>query len=158
MSQVKSVFLLLVRLVVGGVLIYSGFSKAVGPSAEFAGALAAYRVLPIHWVLPVAMIWPWLELLAGTYLFFGYFTRFFAAIASACFAVFIGVLGSAILRGIDPGSCGCFGTMLTFSTRQAVSLDAVLLFLSLWTTMSTQFPPPLSIDAWIDKPFTKVEV
>src|SRR5258708_930751 len=71
---------LLARVLVGGVLIYSGFSKAIAPSAEFAAALAAYRVLPTGVIPMMAQIWPWLELLVGTYVFFGYMTRLFAGV------------------------------------------------------------------------------
>ena len=34
------------RLIVGGVLIYAGFMKAIGPSAEFVAIVAASRAVP----------------------------------------------------------------------------------------------------------------
>lgn len=142
---------LLARAACGGVLIYAGFSKAVGPSAEFAGALAAYRILPAAWVTPVAAIWPWLELFVGTYLFFGYFTRLSAVAALGLYATFVGTLASTLARGIDLSSCGCFGIGLTVSPSHTLILDAFLLILSAGLIAPSREPLPLSVDAWIQR-------
>jgi uncharacterized membrane protein YphA (DoxX/SURF4 family) len=146
----KDVVILLLRLGVGAVLIYSGASKAVAPSAEFAAALEAYKLLPVSVIPVIAMTWPWLELLVGTYLFFGYFTRLFAKVAAGLFCVFLIVLGSAIARGINPGSCGCFGAGLSFSIHQTALLDSVLLVASLIVSFFTPLSPRFSADRWIN--------
>jgi uncharacterized membrane protein YphA (DoxX/SURF4 family) len=140
---------LIARLAVGGVLIYSGASKAVSPTAEFAAALTAYKILPHGIVNSVAMTWPWAELLVGTYVFFGFYTRLFAATAVAMFGVFLTVLVSAMLRGIDPGSCGCFGIGLTMSIHKTAAMDSVLLILSFLLFRLARKTLPASIDHWI---------
>ena len=63
--------------------LFRSVQSTIAPSAEFAAALAAYHVLPSGVIPTVTLLWPWLELLVGTYVFFGYFTRLFAAAAAA---------------------------------------------------------------------------
>jgi uncharacterized membrane protein YphA (DoxX/SURF4 family) len=144
-----SVVTLILRLVVGTVLCYAGFSKAIGPTAEFAAALAAYKLLPTSIIPTIAMIWPWAELLTGTYLLFGFETRLFAAIAAGMFAIFSAVLGTTLARGIDPGSCGCFGISTRLSVHQTFGLDLLLLCLALALTFTARKPSPYSADNWI---------
>jgi len=55
----KEMIVLIARLAVGGVLIYSGFSKAIAPGAEFAAAIAAYKILPSDLIPTLAMVWPY---------------------------------------------------------------------------------------------------
>jgi uncharacterized membrane protein YphA (DoxX/SURF4 family) len=136
------------RVVVGGVLIYSGFSKAVAPSAEFAAAMAAYHILPSSLLSPLAIAWPWLELLVGTYIFFGFYTRIFAGVATGMFVIFLAILGSALARHIDPGSCGCFGIGITLSIQKGLAFDSGLFVLSLLLSVLSSPPLPLSADRW----------
>jgi len=140
---------LIARLIVGGVLIYSGASKALGPTAEFAAAIAAYHIVPADWVSMIASVWPWLELLVGTYLFFGYFTQLAAMAAAGLFAVFLTVLISALARGIDPGSCGCFGMGISLGIRKMAALDATLLILSIISIIKYKSTLHFSADYWI---------
>ena len=51
--SVPTILTLLSRIVVGAVLLYSGFMKAVGPSAEFSAAISAYKILPPAFVGPL---------------------------------------------------------------------------------------------------------
>jgi len=147
----RQIFSLGARILIGGVLIYSGASKALVPGAEFAAVLATYRIFPAE-ILPIlAQIWPWVELLVGTYIFFGYFTSIFAALASAMFTIFLLVLGSALVRGIDLTSCGCFGVGLTLAPRTTLGLDLVLLVLSITLTRVNSPASPLSADSWINR-------
>ncbi|HLO25457.1 MAG TPA: MauE/DoxX family redox-associated membrane protein, partial [Geobacteraceae bacterium] len=53
-------FRIVIRLVLGGVFLYAGFTKIADPAA-FAGDIAAYRVLPYFGNYLAAAILPWLE-------------------------------------------------------------------------------------------------
>jgi hypothetical protein len=147
----RGVIGLVIRAIIGGVLIYSGASKAIAPSAEFAAALAAYQILPPASLSLIALVWPWLELFIGTYIFFGYYTLLFSGMAAGMFLVFLTVLGSAMLRRIDPGSCGCFGIGTSLSIHQTAFLDTGLLALSILLFILSRTPLFLSTDAWIQK-------
>ena len=133
------------RAAVGGVLLYAGFMKAAGPSAEFAAAIAAYKILPAALVTPFSIAIPYLEMWIGLFVLTGFYSRYASLAAAALFAVFMIVLGSALLRGIDLASCGCFGAD-TLSPRYTIVMDAVLLALSLASSKLNRFTPSWSLD------------
>lgn len=137
---------LALRLIIGGILFYAGFVKAVAPAAEFAAVIEAYRLLPASFATPLAKGFPWLEMWLGTFLIFGYSTRVMAKLSAMLFAIFLVVLGSALLRHIDLASCGCFGPE-TLSPRQTILLDAGLLVLSLTLARLSRKNQPYSIDS-----------
>ncbi|MFA5976051.1 MAG: MauE/DoxX family redox-associated membrane protein [Elusimicrobiota bacterium] len=134
-----TVLALLLRLLIGGVLCYAGFEKAIASSAEFAAVIQAYRLLPNALAIPLASSLPWLEMWIGTFLIFGYFTRRTAGLAAGLFAVLITAVGSTLLRHIDLASCGCFGSD-RLSPRWTILLDFSLLagsIVLIWLTRRT---------------------
>jgi uncharacterized membrane protein YphA (DoxX/SURF4 family) len=133
------------RFVIGGVLLYAGFSKAIGPQAEFAAAIEAYKLVPNTLLNPLAMIVPWIELAIGTYLVAGFAVRASAAAAAGLFSVFLFALISTLVRGIDLGSCGCFGAVL-LSPKQTIGIDIILLLSSITVVRLKPQRSILSID------------
>jgi len=133
------------RLLIGGVLLYAGFMKAVGPSAEFAAALDTYKLFPSHLLSPLATGMPFVEMWIGLFVFTGLFTRPAALAAALLYAAFVAIIASTFLRGIDLASCGCFGAE-TLSPRYTIVLDTALLALSLTAYRQTKLPPPFSLD------------
>src|SRR5450755_4331896 len=97
------------RALVGGILIYAGFMKAAGPAAEFAAAIAAYKIVPATLNAPMSMALPYIEMWVGLFVLFGLYTQEAALAASFLFSLFFVALAAALLRGIDLASCGCFG-------------------------------------------------
>jgi uncharacterized membrane protein YphA (DoxX/SURF4 family) len=97
------------RWAAGGILLAAGLSKVRMPAEEFAYIIESYRLIPFSMTLPLARVVPWLEIMAGASLLAGWLTRAGAAGALGLFMMFIGALGSALLRGIDLNNCGCFG-------------------------------------------------
>ncbi len=95
------------RLVLGGVLVYSGALK-LGHATDLASAIAGFRLLPGSIVAPLALILPYFEILIGAYLIIGLFTRIAATVAAAQFVVYAGAIAAAVVRHI-PAHCGCFG-------------------------------------------------
>ncbi len=148
--NLKQAIGLIARVVIGAVLIYAGFSKAVAPSAEFAASLANYKILPTPLLGTIAQLWPWIELFTGTYLIAGFYTRLFAGVAAGSFGIFLIVLGSAMARGLDLGSCGCFGAGIQLSPQKTALIDAILLILSLLLAYLAKGPSLFSVDAWAE--------
>jgi putative oxidoreductase len=98
--------LFLLRLGVGGTFLYASWPKIMDP-VQFAEMVAGYRLLPPELVGFVALILPWLELLAGVGMILGVLS-----LSSSCWIAFLSLLfllakSSAIVRGLDV-SCGCF--------------------------------------------------
>ena len=106
-SKYQSIITLIGRLILGGVLIAAGGLKAFEPS-EAAGAVAAYKILPINLAHIVGYAMPWLEIAIGVLLIIGLSARFAAVAATLVMLVFVGAIISVWARGllID---CGCFG-------------------------------------------------
>ena len=145
-----TIMVLALRAILGGVLLYAGFLKAAGPIAEFAAAIEAYKLLPSILISPLALALPYVEMGFGVYLFSGFLTRMSAVAAGAMFATYLAVLGSALARGIDLASCGCFGAD-TLSPRHTIVMDAVLLAISALLYKLSKEPTPYSLDAWLKK-------
>ena len=99
-------FLLTLRVGLGLVFIYAGFLKVRDPIA-FAGSVAAYKLLPYFLNYLVAATIPWVELICGTFLIIGYKVRASAGIVAAMNILFITLLASTLMRGLDI-DCGCF--------------------------------------------------
>ena len=134
------------RLIVGGVLVYAGFSKALTPAAEFAAALANYKLFPASALLPLAYAIPWVEIWTGLFLIAGLYTDAAAGLAAGLFLAFLGALGTAKLRHIDLASCGCFGAE-TFSPQTVIKMDAALFVVAALLVYFNRQPRGLTLDA-----------
>lgn len=139
------------RPLVGGVFMFSGFSKLVAAPQEFAYIIEAYQILPPDWSMPLALVLPWMELFLGAWVLIGYFRRPSAAILSGMLGVFIIALLKAHFWELDLGSCGCFGNMVHLKPWQASTLDTALLAFGVaiykdpagwWTADHWIDPPP----------------
>lgn len=96
-----------VRLFIGGLLIVAGALK-VGHFSDVAAAIAGFRLLPAPITAPLAVALPFIEIFLGAYLVIGLFTRLAGWLSCAAFALYAGVIASAVLRHL-PANCGCFG-------------------------------------------------
>jgi uncharacterized membrane protein YphA (DoxX/SURF4 family) len=105
-KKAKHYFLMFLRIALGLVFIYAGFLKIRDPIA-FAGSVAAYKLLPYFFNYLVAATIPWVEITCGIFLVIGYRVRAAAGITAAMNILFIVLLASTIVRGLDI-DCGCF--------------------------------------------------
>lgn len=120
-------FIILLRVVVGGVMVFAGWVKLFDMPG-LASEINNYRILPEAWINFFAIILPPIELIAGLFLIFGIWMGGALAVTTGLLAVFTIAVQSAIMRGLDI-ECGCFGT----SDAQKVGLqtlirDVLLLF------------------------------
>ena len=134
------------RLIVGGVLVYAGATKAAGPAEEFALIIANYDILPREMVLTAATFLPWVELFIGWSLVLGFRLRAAAAAAGALFVSFVFALIAVRAKGIELPNCGCFGDAIHFTPLQALLFDSVMGALS-WTAFRAG-SGPASLDSW----------
>lgn len=122
---------------------YAGFMKAVHPTAEFAAMISAYKLLPAQAVPVLALVLPYLEMWVGLFVMTGMFTRVGPAAAMGLFSVFLFALASALLRGIDLVSCGCFGAD-SLSPKTTLMMDRAAAVL--YPLRIHQYPQPLTLD------------
>lgn len=96
------------RLVLGGVFLAAGITKALDPGG-LAASIRTYELgLPEWFVSLSAFGLPYLEILLGLYLIAGLFTKVSAWTTNAIMLVFILALFQGAIRGLEI-DCGCFG-------------------------------------------------
>jgi uncharacterized membrane protein YphA (DoxX/SURF4 family) len=125
----KGALLLVFRLLVGGVFVYSGIVKALDP-LDFAQQVRNYRTVGQDLAFLVAVYLPWLEILAGAFLAAGVLKKASAALISLMLGGFIVLVAVTMVRGIDV-DCGCFGAFSRRADWRLLFEDAVLLAMSL---------------------------
>ncbi len=119
-----SAALALLRIALGGLLLWAGASK-IPDMASFAESVANYRIVPAPLVPAAAAAVVGIEIVAGVLLVAGRLARAASLVTALLLAVFTAALGIALLRGIDL-RCGCFGGEEA-ATWGTVARDVVLL-------------------------------
>lgn len=100
---------LIVRLIISGLFIYSGWVK-LWDLETFALGISGYQLLPTGWVIPLAYFLPWLEIWCGVALWITPpFRRSAWILITGMLLVFTVAKISALQRGLDI-SCGCTGS------------------------------------------------
>lgn len=99
-------FVLLLRLIVGGVFVYASFDKVQHPH-QFAMSVRAYQIVPVAVSGLFALSLAWSELIAGSLMILGVFTRKASAAVALLLVMFIAAVSIVLIKGmvID---CGCF--------------------------------------------------
>ncbi|MBI4064690.1 MAG: DoxX family protein [Elusimicrobia bacterium] len=142
--------LFIIRVVVGGIFLASGFFKLLEAPEDFAAAMEAYEILPPALIAIAARVVPWVELFAGGFLAAGCLTRWAAVICGGFSSVFFLLLAATKIRGISLAECGCFGKLGPhLEPWQTMILDAVLISFSAY--LIRQKETPLALDNWINR-------
>ena len=124
-----------VQFVLAAFFVVAGISKIADPPG-FAHEIHNYRLVPDVAVNAMALVLPWLEIVAGVALFLGIGARTAARILGILLAVFIVALSVNLARK-HPVDCGCFGTAKVQKTDEqrltdmkwAIARDVGLLLL-----------------------------
>jgi putative oxidoreductase len=95
-----------VQIALGLLFVAAALPKLVDPPS-FAHMIYNYRLAPGAFVNLMALVMPWLELLAGLALILGIWTRTSASLVGALLLVFIAAISLNLLRG-NAIDCGCF--------------------------------------------------
>ena len=138
---------LAMRLIVGGIFIFSSVSKLPNPNL-FVNEVRSYGLLPDVLAVAYGLALPWIELLIGCYLVLGLLSRYAALgtiLLSLSFAIanFVG-----ILRGYE--QCGsCFGESFPLRSPQALVIDFLLIAAALQVVLHKK--DLLSLDSWMLK-------
>jgi uncharacterized membrane protein YphA (DoxX/SURF4 family) len=144
--MMKPYFLMVLRLMVGGVFIWTGFQKLILHFENFLYVVQAYEIfgkdsreflyiavfnVSLGEMLEVMAAWtlPWIEFLAGVFLVVGLWIRRSAWTVGVLTLIFAMATGQALLRGLPIDECGCFGEGLTLPLRVTFLTDIGLLIL-----------------------------
>jgi putative oxidoreductase len=142
-SKIFRAIALLLRLALGGIFVYAGWTKLKDPWALFAMAIDSYQVLPAWAVEWLARTLPWIELLIGAMLIAGRWMRISTVATSLLLLVFFSLMVRAHVKGIEI-NCGCFGPGEAISWRTLLRDGAMLTAALLLTTVTWAFALPLA--------------
>lgn len=120
---------LLARLALGLIFIYASLDKILNPH-DFARVIHNYQLLPDSAVNLTAIVLPWLELILGSLLVFGFWLPGAVALANLLLLLFFVAMVSAMVRGLDI-HCGCFSTTAQGEPQLLWTLLRDLAFLAL---------------------------
>lgn len=137
------------RLLLGGIFVWSGYEK-LNHLEEFYRAAQAYKVLPVEITHFYSVLVPWLELLTGSYLLLGLFTRFSALITTGLYLSFLIAIGTVLANG-NAVDCGCFVGGKVEPVDWDLFIRDVGLFLGATYLLLTP-PSRFSLDNILDKP------
>ena len=94
------------RWFLGATFIYASYSKILAP-AVFAKIIYGYDLFPAMFINLLAIILPFVELIAGLALIIGFYPRSATLIINAMLLAFIISLSINVIRGHE-FDCGCF--------------------------------------------------
>ena len=96
------------RIGIGLVMLAAALGK-IGDPAAFSTQIHHFHLVPVAAENLLAVLLPWVELIAGLSLVLGAHARSGAWLSVAMMAVFTLAVTTAVARGLDI-ECGCFGT------------------------------------------------
>ena len=120
------------RWVLGLTFIYASYHKILAP-ADFAKIIYGYDLFPYAAINLIAIVLPFIELIAGLALILGIYPRSAVLIINGMLVAFIFVLAINVIRGHE-FDCGCFSTGETgiFSSAESTIVrDIIYLILGL---------------------------
>lgn len=100
---------LLLRICVGSFFVYASMSKIPYP-AQFAEAIANYRLVPYSVLNLGAVILPWLEFVCGLFLILGFMSRT-SIILIGLMLIMFDIMVLINMYWGAPISCGCYDTV-----------------------------------------------
>ncbi|MCK5405811.1 MAG: DoxX family membrane protein [Candidatus Krumholzibacteria bacterium] len=116
----NKVFIFALRIVLGGMFIYSSTHKIWSPE-EFAIAIRSYELLPVGLTNLFALLIAWSEALAGIMLILGVMTKKAAGAILLMLVMFTVAVLATMIKGLVI-DCGCFGA----DDNQSTSLPLVI--------------------------------
>lgn len=118
------------RWVLGLTFIYASIHKILSP-ADFARIVYGYGLFPEILINLIAIIIPFLELVAGFALIIGVYPRSAAIAINGLLAAFIAVLAINLIRGHE-FDCGCFSANQSgYSSSPEVTIARDIFYLAL---------------------------
>ncbi len=111
------------RLALGGLFVMAAYNKLFIPNGPqlFSTSIEAFKIFDPQTqgrlIQIGTFVMPWIELLAGLAVVLGVFTRAAALVLGSLLVFFIGLIASALLRGLNV-KCGCFGSFSPFCPEQ----------------------------------------
>ncbi|MCG8471751.1 MAG: DoxX family membrane protein [Desulfobacterales bacterium] len=121
------------RVVVGVLFIYAGWVKGMDVYG-FSKTVYGYGLLPGVLVNGVAIVLPWVEVVAGVCLVAGIWPRASSGVVGILLGLFMGAILFNMMRGYT-FDCGCFGAESGETGWGTVIRDVAMLLPMLWVLL-----------------------
>jgi len=139
------------RIIIGAVLLVSGFEKVLSPYQNFMYVLQAYELFPGWAERLVAMIVPWLELIVGLFIVLGLWLNYSLRAALVLFMSFVIIVAQALLRSLPIDQCGCFGEAVHIPPAYILVFDSFTLLTLFWLIRQPAKENAFSLDQIFNK-------
>lgn len=130
-SKKLSLTLLVLRVLLGGLFVFSSYSKLKPPDADnpfsdpidmFAISVDAFHILPTQLIEAATFTIPWIELVCGVMLILGLWTRPSSFVLTGLIGSFMWVINNALTSGNVDLDCGCFGGSALFCPKTGLTI------------------------------------
>ncbi len=146
MKATAWIFLFL-RLAIGGLFIFSGYSKLMGSSANFTGVILTYQIVDARTAALAAAVLPWTQFIAGVFFVLGLWLKPSMYVLWAHNAIFTAAIASTLIRGIALADCGCFGEAgHAIPVQATLALDVMIFLIFCWMNMRSAESKATALD------------
>ena len=148
--SLSNVFVVL-RMMIGGIFVVSGFEKLIAPHQNFQYVIESYQVLPRFLEIATAFVFPWIEFFTGLFVVVGLGLGWALRTALLLLTVFIVVVAQAIVRKLPITECGCFGELFSFPLKVVIVFDSFLFLLTSGLLLNVSDAKRFSLDQYFLK-------
>jgi uncharacterized membrane protein YphA (DoxX/SURF4 family) len=120
----------LLRIVLGGVLIVAGIAKLPYINSLI-WEIQQYKILPERLIPVFARVLPPIEIIVGTLLMTGMFSKINSLGSAWLLIGFTITKASAFLRGLEINTCPCFGPSVILHSKDSLVLGLLMLVFSI---------------------------
>ena len=141
----------LIRIFIGLIFVVSGTEKLLSHYQNFLYVIQGYDVVPAPWDEWVARLFPWIELLLGTFMMLGLWTIWMLRGLLVSTTVFVFVVGQALWRNLPIEQCGCFGELISIPLPTILLMDSVLWIYIAYLIIRIERTQRFSLDDYFSK-------
>ncbi len=137
---------LILRILVGGTLIFSGVTK-LPVHSDFVEIVNSYQILPEVLGTAYALALPWVEFVFGAYLIMGILVRP-SAVISVLMAISFTVANVIALIGGEKYCSSCFGEAVILPTPLSLAIDVLIIAACIYLIVKGKRESILGFDGW----------
>ena len=137
---------LILRLLVGGILVFSGVTK-LPVHSDFVEIVNSYQILPEVLGTAYALVLPWAEFVFGAYLILGILVRP-SAFISVLMAISFTVANVISIVGGEKYCSSCFGEAVVLLAPYSLAIDVLIILAGVYLVVKGNRESLLAFDDW----------
>ena len=141
----------LIRIFIGFIFVVSSTEKLLSHYQNFLYVIQAYDIVPAPLDEWGARVFPWLELMLGVFTILGLWMIWVLRGLLISTAVFLFVVGQAVLRNLPIEKCGCFGELVSIPLPIVLLMDSILWICIAYLIIRMERASRCSLDEYFSK-------